>query len=72
MSMNNIINKAMGHEERPKQRPPSSAPHNTFLQDIYFTSKFRTKANEWGLTEDHARHVYYEGEPVKGKENMKA
>jgi hypothetical protein len=39
--------------------------------DIYFTQNFHAKATEWGLTEDHARHVFYEGDPVKGKENMK-
>ncbi len=49
----------------------SSHPPNTFLQDMYFTSNFHAKATEWGLTEDHARRVYYEGEPVKGKENMR-
>ncbi len=38
---------------------------------MYFTSNFHAKAKEWGLTEEHARFVYYEGEPVKGKENMK-
>lgn len=48
-----------------------TAPTNSFQQDIYFTANFHAKAEEWGLTEDHARHVYYEGDPVKGKENMK-
>ena len=44
---------------------------NTFEQDIYFTANFQVKAKEWGLTEEHARLVYYEGDTVKGKENMK-
>ena len=48
-----------------------SQPQNTFQQDIYFTSNFHAKAKEWGLTEEHARLCYYEGDPVKGKEGMK-
>ena len=39
--------------------------------DIYFTAQFHAKAEQWGLTEDHARFVFWEGDPVKGKENMK-
>jgi hypothetical protein len=37
--------------------------------DIYFSQNFRAKASMWGLTEDHARYVYYEGDSVKT--NMK-
>jgi hypothetical protein len=37
--------------------------------DIYFTRNFHAKADAWGLTEDHARFVFYEGDTVKA--NMK-
>ena len=56
--------------EQPTRVSPTPPP-NTFLQDIYFTANFHAKAKEWRLTEDHARLVYYEGDPVQGKENMK-
>ncbi len=51
----------------------SADPPNRFHQDIYFTANFRAKARECGLTEAHARRIYYEGDRVKGKgkENMK-
>ncbi len=47
--------------------------HPTYLDDFYFTDNFHMKAKEWGLTEDHAKRVYYEGDRVRGrgKENMK-
>ena len=41
---------------------------------MYFTAQFQEKADRWGLTEEHARFVFYEGEVVKrgGKQtNMK-
>jgi hypothetical protein len=50
---------------------PAPKPRTRSEQDIYFTQNFRAKANRWGLTEDHARYVFYEGDPVKGKESMK-
>jgi hypothetical protein len=38
-------------------------------RDIYFTQNFHAKARQWGLSEDHARFVFYEGDAVKA--NMK-
>jgi hypothetical protein len=51
----------------------STKPRKAPVEDFRFTSNFAAKAKEWGLTEDHARLVYYEGDTVKGKgkENMK-
>ncbi len=51
----------------------STNPRKNPVEDFRFTSNFAAKAKEWGLTEDHARLVYYEGDTVKGKgkENMK-
>jgi hypothetical protein len=37
--------------------------------DIFFTQNFHARAKEWGLTEAHARYVFYEGDAVKA--NMK-
>src|SRR5215213_4086684 len=51
------------------QEPPK--PKRRSELDIYFTAQFQAKAEQWGLTEDHARFVFWEGDPVKGKENMK-
>ena len=48
-----------------------SKPKKRYELDIYFTDNFHAKADKWGLTEAHARHVFYEGDPVPGKENMK-
>ena len=61
----------LGQGRLPRNAP--ARPPNRFHQDIYFTANFRRKATEWGLTEGHARRVYYEGDTVKGKgkENMK-
>jgi hypothetical protein len=53
-----------------KDQPPPK-PRTRSEQDIYFTQNFHERADAWGLTEAHARHVFYEGDPVKGKENMK-
>jgi hypothetical protein len=33
--------------------------------DMYFTAQFHAKAEQWGLTEDHARLVLWEGDVVK-------
>jgi hypothetical protein len=63
------IKNNIGFNDKTEKRYNRSSSQNTFLQDFYFTSNFHAKAKEWGLTEDHARHVYYEGDTVK--ENMK-
>jgi hypothetical protein len=72
MNMGDILKTLMGKlgMNRGHATPPRK-PRRRSEQDVYFTSNFFTKANEWGLTEDHARHVFYEGDTVKGKENMK-
>ena len=57
--------------QQDKQGSTHPKPQNTFLQDIYFTANFHAKAAACGLSEEHARLVYYEGDTVKGKENMK-
>ncbi len=73
MSVTNILKKLLRSPGNPQPKSnPSSNPENTFIQDIYFTANFHAKAKEWELTEEHARLCYYEGDPVKGKENMKA
>jgi hypothetical protein len=72
MDIRRIIKKALYTltRERTQARTSSSSkPTRRSEMDIYFTHNFRAKANEWGLTEDHARHVFYEGDTVK--ENMK-
>ena len=65
------IQQAWRRDKNPRQPPSPPKPSNTLLQDIYFTANFHAKAKEWRLTEAHARRVYYEGDPVKGKENMR-
>ena len=52
-----------------RQATPPRKPKRRSELDIYFTQNFHAKATEWGLTEAHARHVFYEGDTVK--ENMK-
>jgi hypothetical protein len=72
MSIGKIIRDTLrmtGRRETPSPSPVQ--PKKRSELDIYFTSNFHAKAAEWGLTEDHARHVFYQGDPVKGKENMK-
>ncbi len=71
MNLGSLIKRILRSSEHPQQNRSSAKSKSTFEQDIYFTANFHAKAKEWGLTEDHARHVYYEGEPVKGKENMR-
>ena len=73
MGLTNLINQVFRREKKPPHPNTPAKPQNTFQQDIYFTTNFYAKAKEWGLTEDHARLVYYEGDSLtqKGKENMK-
>ncbi len=72
MDIGIIIKRIIPGTNRKSPQPSSpTKPKNTFEQDIYFTSNFHAKAKEWGLTEEHARLAYYEGDAVKGKENMK-
>ena len=59
-----MIKRALGGPPKPRRGDPPAAPPNRFHQDIYFTKNFRAKAKEWGLTEGHARRVFYEGDPV--------
>ncbi len=70
-----ILTKSIRYESdlASKEKRPEVLYRKRSEQDIYFTSNFHRKAKEWGLTEAHARRVYYEGDRVKGKgkENMK-
>ena len=70
MGIGKVINLIVSKPDKKPSNNPNIPP-NSFLQDIYFTANFHAKAKEWGLTEEHARRVYYEGDPVKGKENMR-
>ena len=45
------------------------SPKRRSERDIYFTQNFYAKADAWGLSEEHARYVFYEGDTVKA--NMK-
>ena len=49
----------------PTRAPLHPPPPPRSVRDIYFTDNFQSKAREWGLTEDHARLVFYEGDTVK-------
>ena len=69
MSLKKITTRLIGNTDKTAVHSSKQQVKNTFLQDFYFTSNFHAKANEWGLTEEHAKHVYYEGDTVK--ENMK-
>ena len=72
MSIGKIVKNMFRSSRQPHpQNNTHVNPPNTFLADIYFTHNFHEKAKEWGLTEEHARLVYYEGDPVQGKENMR-
>jgi hypothetical protein len=70
MDLKKIIDRVIKKKDRDIY-PVNTKPKTTssFHQDIYFTSNFKRKAEEWGLTEDHARFVFIEGDTVK--ENMK-
>ena len=72
MNIGNILKKTLrvGDQSSQKSTPPPK-PKLRSEMDIYFTAQFHVKAKKWGLTEDHARLVFWEGDPVKGKENMK-
>jgi len=70
MDIGKIIRKSLRITAR--TQPHSSTaikPKRRSEQDIYFTSNFHAKATEWGLTEAHARLVFYEGDAVNA--NMK-
>jgi hypothetical protein len=57
---------------RPRAHTPAQGtppPQRRSARDIYFTQNFHATARQWGLTEDHARFVFYEGDTVKA--NMK-
>src|SRR4051812_26046503 len=71
MNFGNLLRKI---PRTPKNRPqatPQPKPQKRYELDIYFTANFHAKAAASGLTEDHARHVFYQGDPVTGKENMR-
>jgi hypothetical protein len=70
MGIGQIIKNALRRTHRPLRRSaPPPPPTRRSERDIYFTRNFHVKAKAWGLTEDHARFVFYEGDTVK--ENMK-
>jgi hypothetical protein len=57
---------------RPRAHTPAQGtppPQRRSARDIYFTQNFHATARQWGLSEDHARFVFYEGDTVKA--NMK-
>src|SRR5215210_275589 len=68
MNIGKLIKKTFSRSDPEPHKEP---PKKRYEMDIYFTAQFHAKAAEWGLTEDHARHVFYQGDVVKGKENMK-
>jgi hypothetical protein len=67
MNIGKLVKKVLG----PAETQPPVIPQKRSERDIYFTDNFRARATEWDLTEEHARYVFYEGDSVKGKENMK-
>jgi hypothetical protein len=70
MDIGKIIGKALRLSRRAAPRSDAAAtPKRRSERDVYFTQNFHAKANEWGLSEDHARYVFYEGDTVKP--NMK-
>src|SRR4051812_7658547 len=73
MNIGDLIRKIPRTTKNRPQLNSESKPKKRYELDIYFTDNFHAKADKWGLTEAHARHVFYEGDPVKGKgkENMK-
>lgn len=65
-----IIRSILRRRDRGRPRAgPAPPPRRRSELDIYFTANFRAKARQWGLSEDHARFVFYEGDAVKA--NMK-
>jgi hypothetical protein len=70
VNVGDIIKKALRISDK-NASSITPKPKRRSERDIYFTDNFYTRAAEWHLTEEHARYVFYEGDPVKGKENMK-
>lgn len=70
MNISKIIRDTL-HRMARKHTPTNApvTPKRRSERDIYFTANFHAKARQWGLTEDHARHIFYEGDTVKT--NMK-
>ena len=73
MGLTKLIKQIFRREKKPPHPKPPIQHPNSFLQDIYFTANFHAKAAACGLSEEHARLVYYEGDSLKekGKGNMK-
>ena len=66
MDIGKIIRKSLRISERSSQKSPTETkPKRRSEMDIYFTAQFHAKAAQWGLTEDHARLVFWEGDVVK-------
>lgn len=66
MNIGQIIRKILHFPEKDQRDPNAIARKKPRHElDIYFTENFSAKAKQWGLTEDHARLVFYEGDIVK-------
>lgn len=66
MNIGKIIRKALHFPDNDQRDPNRIARKKPRYElDIYFTENFSAKAKQWGLTEDHARLVFYEGDIVK-------
>lgn len=66
MNVISVIRKLLRLPARSPQ-PSGTAPRpkRRSERDIYFTAQFHGKARDVGLTEEHARLVFYEGDVVK-------
>ena len=65
MNLGKIIKKSLGLPARSAQQStPAPRPLRRSELDIIFTRQFQEKAAQWGLTEDHARLVFWEGDFV--------
>src|SRR3712207_4134700 len=70
MQIGNFFKRFARKPARPRSRSNRQAtPTSIARQDFRFTRNFAARAKEWGLSEEHARLVYYEGDTVKA--NMK-
>jgi len=65
MNIGKLISKVLRNSETISHKEALAPPKTRSERDMYFTDNFHAKAAEWGLTEAHARHVFYEGDTVK-------